>query len=179
MRARACGQVPGESTVSDIAKAEVRKPAPPVDAVASEYRKRLADAYVDDATWLELGKTALTGTGPALTAAGSALGTAAGWFWALYSTAAVVGGALFVSTDQAPSFLLAVPVVTILAAYLFALAAQMPTMLKVDLRSPEDIREGLARSVQVRVRWIRACAVSLIVSAVLITTGLMLSIPPQ
>jgi hypothetical protein len=151
--------------------------APPVDAIETDYRKRLAAAYVDDATWLELGKATLAGTGPALTAAGSALGTAAGWFWTLYSTAVIVGGAIVVPAGLEPSLLLAIPVVTILAAYLFALAAQMPTMLNVDLRSTVDIREGLARSVRAKVGWIRACTVSLVVSAILIATGLVLSVP--
>jgi len=163
--------------MSEQATSESNGTAPTVDVVATDYRKRLAAAYVDDATWLELGKTTLTGSGPALIAAGSALGTAAGWFWTLYSTAAVVGGALVVPAGLTPSFLLAVPVVTILAAYLFALAAQMPTMLNVDLRSPDDIREGIARSVLVKVRWIRASTVSLIVSAILIAAGLVLSVP--
>lgn len=147
------------------------------DAVALEHRKRLAAAYVDDATWLELGKTTLTGTAPALIAAGSALSTAAGWFWTLYSTAVIVGGAIVIPAGVAPSFLLAIPIVTILAAYLFALATQMPTMLKVDLRSPADIREGLARSVRAKMRWIRACTISLILSAGLIAAGLVLSVP--
>lgn len=136
-----------------------------------DYQRRLSAAYVDDVTWLALGKGLLEGTLPALNEQAKSLGTSIGWFWTLYS-AVILAGAIVPDVPLRGNLWLVAPILTILGAYLLAMRAQSPIMRAVDLQSPADIRQSFQESVARKRAMIAACQGALVVTAILIGAGI-------
>lgn len=182
MSTRTCVPVYGGDLMSqatssaggDNARATV-SPAADVglDELEMAYRKRLAEAYTDDVTWLAMGKRLLEGTLPALNDQANRLGTSVGWFWTVYSTTTAVATVATSSTGRGANWMLVAPVFTALLAYLLAVVAQNPVHDEVDLRSPDAIRTVVQRSVQKKRCRIHACILMLVVTAVLIGAGVV------
>lgn len=137
-----------------------------------DYLRRVSEAFTDDITWLGIGKRLLEETIPTLNAQARSLGSSVGWFWTVYSASTVVATSAFSEGGVTVNWLLVAPVFSTLIGYLLAVAAQSPVRDKVDLRSVEDIRRAVDRSVTRKVRLIRACIVVLMITASLIGTGL-------
>jgi hypothetical protein len=139
----------------------------------SDYQRRLAEAFTDDITWLSLGKDLLEKTIPTLNDQAKALGTSVGWFWTVYTATTV---AATTALGSMVNWLLVSPILTTLLAYVFVVISQSPVLDSVDLRSPDDIRRAIERSLRTKVRWMRASILTLALTAALIGAGVVIQL---
>lgn len=122
---------------------------------------------IDDAFWFELSKELVQGADKARNEAASKLQTTVGWFWTVYTAAAVAGVAL---TDKdLPGWsiaLIVLPVPALLCGYWLAGWTQVPVDIKFDPRMPDVIMEAHQHAGKVkRHRLIAATIVSGVAAA--------------
>src|SRR6266536_3036291 len=97
----------------------------------------LEDLVVNDRYWLGRGREMVTASIRGRDEAAGRLGTAVGWFWTVYTTAALVGVALTDRLPTAVALLLGLPAVLLVAAYALVVWAHTPIGTSFDPRVPE------------------------------------------
>jgi hypothetical protein len=116
----------------------------------------LEDLVVNDRYWLARAREMITASIRGRDEAAGRLGTAVGWFWTVYTTAALVGVAL--TNRRLP----AAVAVLLVAAYALVVWAQTPIGISFDPRVPEQIaRAHQAASCAKQRRLIAATACTL------------------
>lgn len=99
-------------------------------------------AIVDDRYWLRRAQEILSATPGRLDATATQLTTAIGWFWSVYTAAALVGGRISArNLSVTRAIALAIPVILLMAAYCAAMWAGVPTELRMD-RTPRTGSKG-------------------------------------
>jgi hypothetical protein len=124
----------------------------------------LEDLVVNDRYWLGRGREMVTASIRGRDEAAGRLSTAVGWFWTVYTTAALVGVAF---TNRrlpaAVALLLALPAVLLVAAYALVMWAQTPIGTSFDPRVPEQIalaHQAASRAKQRRLIAATACTLA-------------------
>ncbi|MFE4467258.1 hypothetical protein ACFRFH_00460 [Leifsonia sp. NPDC056824] len=131
-----------------------------------------SDAYAGDRFWLQRGTALISTSLPELSAQATRLATAVAWFWSLYL--AVV--AAWSVTSHAVPIVAAIPVITIMIAYLGALYAQFPVAAEFDPRSPEQVKIAYRRMIVVKRGRLFTVYGLLLISAIGIAVVLVLSV---
>ncbi|MDA0161325.1 hypothetical protein OM076_13690 [Solirubrobacter ginsenosidimutans] len=127
----------------------------------------LEDLVVNDRYWLGRGRELTTGSLTFRESAATALTGAVGWFWTVYTVAALVGVALADrDVGLAAGAALAAPALLLLIAYLTATWAALPVDIAFDPRDPLEIRAAHIGAVRALSRRLRITVGLLIVSAV-------------
>jgi len=141
----------------------------------------LEDLVVNDRYWLGRGREMVTASIRGRDEAAGRLGTAVGWFWTVYTTAALIGVAL---TNRrlpaAVALLLALPAVLLVAAYALVVWAQTPIGTSFDPRVPEQIaraHDAASRAKQRRLIAATACTLAAALAVAGVVTATVLTSP--
>jgi hypothetical protein len=140
---------------------------------SSRREKKMPDdgdpeiAIVDDRYWLRRAQEIVSATPGRLDATAAQLTAAIGWFWSVYTAAALVGGGLSArNLSAAKAVVLAIPVILLMAAYCTSLWASVPTALHMDPRVPDEIIQQYQESVATKRKRLMVALALTIVSAI-------------
>jgi hypothetical protein len=103
---------------------------------------------VDDLFWLRRAGEMVRGASTLRSEAANRLMNALAWLWTVYTGAAVIAGSGHGTTSRVDALVLALPSLTIVAAYAAAMYAYLPMTLDFDPRSPSAVREAYGRAVE-------------------------------
>lgn len=146
---------------------EPRPASPPSSAPAGK-----AVEMVDELYWLKWAVKAVDDAIPARDAAAQRLATAIGWFWTVYTVAAVVGVRLSEQQISGPQrALIFAPTGVLVAAYLSCLWALMPVTTKLPFRRPARLQAAHQRVVDAKRFKLAAAGVLTLLAAVIVVVA--------
>ena len=131
-----------------------------------------SEAIAGDAFWLKRATVLISGSLTELNGQAVRLSTAVSWFWSLY-LAVVTTWSL---VNSSLPWLMIVPVITLMLAYLACLFAQLPVAAEFDPRSPPEVEIVQQRMVVVKARRLMLVFVLLLLSAVSIAVALAVAV---
>lgn len=132
----------------------------------------LEDLVVNDRYWLGRAREMVTASVRGRDEAGRRLATAIGWFWTVYTSAALVGVAL--ANRALPAWLawlLALPALLLVAAYALVIWALNPIRASFDPRVPEEIALAHTQASEAKKRRLAAATACTLTAALAVAVA--------